>query len=96
MPPYTDTKPHSIKIDFLQDTLFGVNTFSFEGSAQLMPSTTLPSPTLRLLITPPWPAQLEDAHTVTFNWEGTPHSGTVQSVRCEADGRLSLNIDPQA
>ncbi|QXI26316.1 hypothetical protein [Pseudomonas vanderleydeniana] len=88
----TDISAHAIRIDFQQDTLLGVNTFSLDCTAQRLPSSDPPSSAVQLLIAPPWPVPLEDAHTVAFDWEGTRYSGTLQGARHEPDGRLLLTI----
>ncbi|KPA91426.1 MULTISPECIES: hypothetical protein [Pseudomonas] len=90
-----DSDTQEIRIDFLQDTLFGVNAFNFHCTAQLSLSPTGPSSTLQLLIAPPWPEQFEAAHSLTFRWNETLYSGTVRAAHRQPDGRLLLTLERQ-
>ncbi|WP_045884117.1 hypothetical protein [Pseudomonas chlororaphis] len=94
MPPPEATQ--RITLDYLQDTLFGVNALSAECTVR---QSCLPphadTALLCLLVLPPWPATLQQAHAVTFDWRGRSYHGRVRRTRRLACGELQLEIAPE-
>ncbi|AVJ22254.1 hypothetical protein GIV23_06140 [Pseudomonas sp. PA-1-2A] len=87
----TDATLQPIKVDYLQDTLFGVNALASDCMGQLVRT----APDVQLRLAPPWPAQLLKAHRVTFEWDGQVCRGVVQQVETLTNGDLLLDIEPQ-
>ncbi|MBK3444885.1 MULTISPECIES: hypothetical protein [Pseudomonas] len=87
----SDATLQPIKVDYLQDTLFGVNALASECTGQLVRT----APGLQLRLAPPWPAQLLKAHRVTFEWDGQAYRGVVQQAESLTNGDLLLDIEPQ-
>ena len=91
MPDSTDATLQPVKIEYLQDTLFGVNPLASECMGQLVRT----APGLQLRLAPPWPAQLLKAHRVTFEWDGQAYRGVVQQAESLTNGDLLMDIEPQ-
>ncbi|EIK59586.1 hypothetical protein E1K68_11175 [Pseudomonas sp. B2021] len=91
MPDATDATLQPVNIEYLQDTLFGVNTLASECMAQLVRA----APGVQLRLAPPWPAQLLKAHWISFEWNGQAYRGVVQEAKSLTNGDLLLDIEPQ-
>jgi len=87
----SDATLQPIKVDYLQDTLFGVNALASECTGQLVRT----APDLQLRLAPPWPGQLLKAYRVTFKWDGQTYGGVVQKAEPLTDGDLLLDIEAQ-
>ncbi|ROM33987.1 hypothetical protein BK648_24855 [Pseudomonas poae] len=89
MPNVINATPQPIKIEYLLDTLFGVNALTSECMAQMVSK----APSVQLRLTPPWPAQLKNAHRIAFEWDGSAYRGVVHHAELMPDGDLLLDID---
>lgn len=94
---HSTAETHRLTLEYLQDTLFGVNALSAECTVQV---SCLPrhddSQALCLRVLPPWPAQLEQAHAVAFDWRGQTCRGRVLHAKRLAGGDLQLEIERQS
>lgn len=90
------THPQLTTINYLQDTLFGVNTLACECLAQMTDSTDVDGGGLQLLVSPPWPKQLQHAHGVTFDKDNQPCHGVVRHGKRLANGQLLLELELQS
>lgn len=88
-------QPRIVKIDYIHDTLFGVNAFSAECQVQIAMVQINGFPGVQLQITPPLPQRIERAHTLVFDWQGRTCRGIVQSSRRCDDGGLQLRLELQ-
>lgn len=88
-------QPRTVKIDYIHDTLFGVNAFSAECLIQLAPLNLNGLPGMQVQITPPLPQRIERAHTLVFEWQGRMCRGIVQTSRRCQDGGLQLRLELQ-
>ncbi|KWU52053.1 hypothetical protein [Pseudomonas palleroniana] len=86
-----DTAQQSITIEYLLDTLFGVNVLTTECLAQKIDK----APGFQLRLAPPWPSQLKHAHSIAFEWHGSACRGVVQHAEPLPSGDLLLDIEPQ-
>lgn len=91
MPDSTEATMHSIKIEYLVDTLFGVNPLASECRARIMRKAS----GFQLQLARPWPSQLQHAHTLTFEWEGGSYRGLVHHTEKLSSGELLLDVAPQ-
>lgn len=91
MPNLTDATMQPIKIEYLQDTLFGVNPLVSECMAQMHCEAS----GLQLRLAPPWPAQLQRAHSIAFEWDRRAYRGVVQQAQSLANGDLLIDVKPQ-
>ena len=91
MPDSTEATMRSIKIEYLMDTLFGVNPLVSECRARIMPK----APGFQLQLARPWPHQLQHAHTLSFEWEGGFFHGVVCQTEKLPSGELLLDVDPE-
>ncbi|CRM71850.1 hypothetical protein [Pseudomonas sp. 58 R 3] len=87
----TEATMQSIKIAYLMDTLFGVNPLASECRARIMRTAS----GFQLQLARPWPSQLQQAHTLTFEWEGGTCCGVVRHTEKLPGGELLLDVDPQ-
>lgn len=87
----TDATLKPVKIKYLQDTLFGVNTLASKCMGQLVRA----APGVQLRLAPPWPEQLLKAHSITFEWNGQAYRGVVQRAESLTNGDLLLDVEPQ-
>ncbi|ALE88871.1 hypothetical protein [Pseudomonas versuta] len=91
MPDFIEATARAIKIDYLQDTLFGVNALTCECMTQVARIAC----GWELRLTPPWPSQIKDAHTIAFEWEGVACHGLIKDVQPLPAGELLLAIEIQ-
>lgn len=91
MPDSTEATMHSIKIEYLIDTLFGVNPLASECRVRIMRTAS----GFELQLAPPWPSQLQHAHTLTFESEGGSYCGVVRHAEKLPSGELLLDVAPQ-
>lgn len=91
MPVFSETDAQLIKIEYLQDTLFGVNPLTSECMARMVPT----APGLQLRLTQPWPPQLQHAHRIAFDWHGSAYRGVICKSQKLPTGDLLLEIEPQ-
>ncbi|MCK3839212.1 MULTISPECIES: hypothetical protein [Pseudomonas] len=80
-----------VKIDYLQDTLLGVNPLSCECMAKVMEAGA----SVSLQILPPWPEQLLKAHTVQIKTEGRTYHGVVVDAGKNNANELLVTIKLQ-
>ncbi|AZF04934.1 hypothetical protein [Pseudomonas sp. R5-89-07] len=88
MPDSTATPLQHCRIDYLQDTLLGVNPLSHECTAHI----TVADENLSLRITGPWPKALPKAHSVTVNVETRTYHGDLVDAQAFGSDELLLNI----
>lgn len=91
MPEHSETSLQLIKIDYLQDTLFGVNALSCECAAQV---ARTPSG-WRLQLNPPWPSRLQHSHTITFAFDGVACHGLIKDAQPLPTGELLVAVETQ-
>lgn len=91
MPDATDATLQPVNIEYLQDTLFGVNTLASECMGQLVRT----APGVQLRLAPPWPKLLPKAHWISFEWNGQAYRGVVQEAESLTNGDLLMDIEPQ-
>ncbi|WP_073525613.1 hypothetical protein [Pseudomonas fluorescens] len=91
MPESTDATLQPVNIEYLQDTLFGVNALASKCTGQLVRT----APAVQLRLVPPWPGQLLKAHRITFEWDGQAYRGVVQQAESLTNGDLLLDVEPQ-
>ncbi|MBC2659187.1 hypothetical protein H7A76_27420 [Pseudomonas sp. MSSRFD41] len=82
------TPPRLSRITYLQDTLFGVNALDCECLVQVGEPSH--GGDLELLVSPPWPTRLQQAHGLTFDRDGQPCHGVVRRGRRLDNGQLLL------
>lgn len=87
----TDATLQPVNIEYLQDTLFGVNALASECMGQLV----RPAPGVQLRLAPPWPEQLLKAHRIAFEWDGQAYRGVVQRAESLTNGDLLLDVEAQ-
>lgn len=91
MPDFIEATARFIKIDYLQDTLFGVNALTYACMAQVARTAS----GWQLRLTPPWPSRLQDAHTIAFEWDGVARHGLIKDVQPSPAGELLVAIEIQ-
>ncbi|WP_300628482.1 hypothetical protein [Pseudomonas sp.] len=91
MPDSTGTPSQHCKIDYLQDTLLGVNPLSHECTAQI----TENGERLTLRIPSPWPKALPKAHTVSITAAHRTYHGVLVDAQACGTDELLLNIERQ-
>ncbi|MDQ0704052.1 hypothetical protein QF043_002844 [Pseudomonas sp. W3I7] len=91
MPDFTETAAQLIKIDYLEDTLFGVNALACECSAQVAPTAS----GWQLRLNPPWPSRLQHAHTITFAFDGVACHGLIKDAQPLPTGELLVAVETQ-
>ncbi|WP_431033450.1 hypothetical protein [Pseudomonas yamanorum] len=91
MPELTETAEQFIKIDYLEDTLFGVNALDCECTAQVKRTAS----GWQLRLNPPWPARLQHAHTITFACDDAACHGLITDAQPLSTGELLVTVEIQ-
>ncbi|AZF42126.1 hypothetical protein C4J87_1967 [Pseudomonas sp. R1-43-08] len=78
-------------IDYLQDTLLGVNPLSHACTAWI----TQAGERISLRIPGPWPKELLKAHTLTIKGEERTYHGVLVDAQASGTDELVLNIQLQ-
>ncbi|AZF20997.1 hypothetical protein [Pseudomonas sp. R3-52-08] len=91
MPDSTAAPSQRCTIDYLQDTLLGVNPLSHACMARI----TQAGERLSLHIPGPWPKELPKAHTVSIKVENRTYHGVVVDAQASGTDELVLNIQLQ-
>lgn len=88
MPDSTATPLQHCTIDYLQDTLLGVNPLSHECTAQITES----GEGLSLRILWPWPKELTKAHSITIKAPTRTYRGDLVDAQAFGSDELLLKI----
>ena len=91
MPDSTETAAQLIKINYLEDTLFGVNALACECTAQVARTAS----GWQLRVNPPWPSRLQNAHTITFPFDGVTCHGVIAQAQPLSTGELLVAVETQ-
>ena len=89
MPDSTAAPSQHCTIDFLEDTLFGVNPLSHDCTAQITQAGD--SVSLRLLW--PWPKALTEAHNVSIKTDDHTYHGVLVDAQAFGTDELLLKVD---
>ncbi|MGB3126222.1 MAG: hypothetical protein WBB95_20620 [Pseudomonas sp.] len=89
MPDFIETGAQLIKIDYLEDTLFGVNALACECMAQVARTAS----GWQLRLNPPWPSRLQHAHTITFARDGAACHGLIKDAQPLPTGELLVTVE---
>jgi hypothetical protein len=91
MPDSTAEPLQRCTIDYLQDTLLGVNPLSHVCMARINRT----GERLSLRIPGPWPKELQKAHTVSVKVEDHTYHGVLVDAQASGTDELVLSIELQ-